>query len=188
MRLPPHGVVRFLGWHVLQLEFWHFAHPKLILRFLFASVFAVFSSKKCASRRGTLYKKNPDLSVSRRFFSVFSSVTGLSHRLLRCFRRTCICISALCGGGRGGDNVHANATCVFCFFVASYACRISHRFLRCFCRISTFCTCQLRLAFVFQLCAGVGGEWRGGDDVHANAACVFCFFCCVTSETLPVAL
>ena len=43
------------------------------------------------------------------------------------------------------------------FFVASYVCRISHRFLRCFCRISTFCTCQLRLAFVFQLCAGVGG-------------------------------
>ena len=28
----------------------------------------------------------------------------------------------------------------------------------------------------------------GGDDVHANAASVFCFFCCVTSQTLPVAL
>ena len=29
--LPPHGVVRFLCWHVLKLEFWHFAHPELIL-------------------------------------------------------------------------------------------------------------------------------------------------------------
>ena len=38
-----------------------------------------------------------------------------------------------------------------------------HRFLRCFCRRSTFCTCQLRLAFVFQLCAGVGGGMGGGE-------------------------
>ena len=42
-RLPPHGVVRFLCWHVLKLEFWHFAHPQLNLRFVFASCFfAVF--------------------------------------------------------------------------------------------------------------------------------------------------
>ena len=52
-----------------------------------------------------------------------------------------------------------------------------------FCRLSTFCTCRLRLAVVFQLCAGMGGV----DDVHANAACVFHFFCCITSQTLPVA-
>ena len=57
--------------------------------------------------------------------------------------------------------------------VASYVCRISHRFW-----LSTFCTCQLRLAFVFQLRAGVGGDGGGGDDVHANATCVFCFSCC----------
>ena len=59
-------------------------------------------------------------------------------------------------------------------------------FLRCFCRLSTFYTCPLRLAFVFQLCAGVGGGGMGGrgDNVHANAACVFCFFCCVASQTL----
>ena len=47
-----------------------------------------------------------------------------------------------------------------------------------FCQLSTFCTCQLRLAFVFQLW-GRGGWGRGGgggDDVHANAACVFRFF------------
>ena len=28
MRLPPRGVVRFLDWHVLKPEFWHFAHPE----------------------------------------------------------------------------------------------------------------------------------------------------------------
>ena len=44
------------------------------------------------------------------------------------------------------------------FSVFSYVSRISHRLLRCFCRLSTFCTCQLRLPFVFQLCAGVGGD------------------------------
>ena len=41
-------------------------------------------------------------------------------------------------------------------------CRISHPFFRCCCRLSTFCTCPLRLAFVFQLCAGVGGGWGEG--------------------------
>ena len=61
--------------------------------------------------------------------------------------------------GGGGDNVHANAACVFWFLLLIPMCRISHRFLRCFCRLSTFGTCQLRLAFVFQLCA----EVRGGD-------------------------
>ena len=43
------------------------------------------------------------------------------------------------------------------FSVFSCVFRISHRFVRCFCRHWTFCTCQLRLAFVFQLRAGVGG-------------------------------
>ena len=61
-------------------------------------------------------------------------------------------------------------------FVASYVCRISWWFQQCFVRLAIFCTCQLRLILVFQLCAGVGGV--GGDDVHANAACVFCFSCC----------
>ena len=56
VRLPPRGVVRFLCWHVLKLEFWHFARPKLNLRFVSASVFVLFSSKKCNSRRAALYK------------------------------------------------------------------------------------------------------------------------------------
>ena len=114
-------------------------------------------------------------------FSVFSCVCRISHRCLRCFCRLSICLSALCGGGGGGVMTSMRMRLVSSVsFVASCASRISHRFLRCFCRLSSFCTCQLRLAFAFQL-------W-GGDDVHANAACVFCFFCCVTSQTLPVAL
>ena len=43
------------------------------------------------------------------------------------------------------------------FSVFSRVCRISHRFLQCFGHLSTFCTCRLPLAFVFQLCAGVWG-------------------------------
>ena len=65
---------------------------------------------------------------------------------------------------------------------------VSHRFIRflpvCvafrigFC--SVFAISQLRLAFVFELCAWVWGDWGGGgDDVHATATCVF-FFLLVT--------
>ena len=122
VRLPPRGVVRFLCWHVLKLEFWHFARPKLNLGFVFASVFAVFSSKKMPQPAGCTVQKHAQLSISHRFF--------------RCFP-VCACVRV------------------------------------CFGHLSTFCTCRLRLAFVFQLCAGV---W-GGDDVHATATCVFFFFC-----------
>ena len=179
MRLPPRGVVRFLGWHVLKLEFWHFAHPKLNLGFVFASVFAVFSSKKTPQPARCTVQKHAQLSISHRFFRCFP-VCRISHRFLQCFCRlstfctcrimpasTCICLSALCGGGGGGmggggDNVHANAACVFCFLLLFPMCRISHRFLRCLGRLSTFCTCQLRLALVFKLCAGVKGGMGGG--------------------------
>ena len=51
MRLPPRGVERFLCWHVLKLEFWHFAHPELNLCFVIASVFAVLSNKECIAHR-----------------------------------------------------------------------------------------------------------------------------------------
>ena len=134
-----------------------------------ASVFAVFSSKKC--HRGTLYKNSGSLRFAS-LFLVFSSVTGLSHRFLRCFRRLstfCTCQLGLAfvfqlsaGGGGWRDDVHANATCVFCYFCC-FLC-VSHfaSVFTVFCRISTFCTCQLRLAFVFQLCAGVGGGDGGG--------------------------
>ena len=114
MRLPPRGVVRFLGWHVLKLEFWHFAHPKLNLGFVFASVFAVFSSKKTPQPARCTVQKHAQLSISHRFFRCFP-VCRISHRFLQCFCRlstfctcrimpasTCICLSALCGGGGGG--------------------------------------------------------------------------------------
>ena len=158
---------------MLKLEFWHFARPKVNLGFVFASVFAVFSSKKCHNRRAALSKN----MLSSPFRIVF----------FRCFP-VCVCV-----------------------------CRISHRFLQCCGHLSTFCTCRLRLPFVFQLCAGVflggmggggvmtsmrlrlvfyfcfvdhllllccgavqwwgGVGWGGGDDVHANATCVFFLFC-----------
>ena len=137
------GVVRFLCWHVLKLEFWHFAHPELSFAFAFASVFAVFYSKKVRQPLQLHCAKN---MLSSPFRIVF----------FRCFP-VCVCV-----------------------------CRISHRFYSILAD-STFCTCRLGLAFVFQLCAGVGGGMGGADDVHANAACVFCFFCCVTSQMLPVA-
>ena len=71
MRLPPRGVVRFLCWHVLKLEFWHFAHPELNLRFVFASVFAVFSGKKMQQPAGCTVPKHAQLSISHRFFRCF---------------------------------------------------------------------------------------------------------------------
>ena len=60
----------------------------------------------------------------------------------------------------------------------SYVCRLSHRYLQCFGHLSTFCTCQLRLALVFELCAGelCGGDGGGGDDVYATATGVLIFF------------
>ena len=129
VRLLPRGVVRFLCWHVLKLEFWQFTHPELNLRFVLASVFAVFSGKRMRQPAGYTIQKMLISPFRIVFFGVF------------------LCV-----------------------------CRISHRFLRCFCRLSTFCTCQLTLAFVFQLCAGGGGGWGvgwGGDDVHANALLLF---------------
>ena len=60
---------------------------------------------------------------------------------------------------------------------------MSHRFLQYFCRLSTFCTCRLGLAFVFQLFVGGGG----GGDVHANATFVFCFLCSPCSGLVVVA-
>ena len=55
----------------------------------------------------------------------------------------------------------------------SYVCRISHRYLQCFGHLSTFCTCQLRLALVFELCAGVWG-W-GGVMTSMRLRLVFSF-------------
>ena len=59
---------------MLKLEFLHFAHPELILRSVFASVFAVFLAKN-ATAAGLPCTKRAELSISRRFFSVFQCVS-----------------------------------------------------------------------------------------------------------------
>ena len=125
VRLPPRGVCRFLCWHVLKLEFWHFARPKLNLGFVFASVFAVFSSKKCHNRRAALSKNMLSSPFRIVFFGVFLCVSHFasvfavfwpSLDFLHMPASTCICLSTLCWGLGGGDDVHAAATCVFFFF------------------------------------------------------------------------
>ena len=60
----------------------------------------------------------------------------------------------------------------------SYVCRISHRYLQCFGHISTFCTCQLGLALVFELCAGVWGGWEGGRVMTSMRLRLVCSFSC----------
>ena len=187
MRLPPRGVCRFLGWHVLKLEFWHFARPKLNLSFLFASVFAVFSSKKIQQPAGCTVQNSAQLSVSHRFFRCFP--VCVAFRIVFCsvfchLSTFCTCqlrlafVFELCAGvwGRGWGGVMTSMrlrlVCSFsfgdllllgCFPACVCVCRISHRFLQCFCHLSTFCTCQLRLAFVFELCAvSSGGDGVGG--------------------------
>ena len=134
MRLPPRGVRRFPGWHVLKLEFWHFPLPKFILRFLFLSVFAVFLAKKKRAHGGLHWSKNllggPFRIV---FFGVFLSVSPFasvfavfwpSLDFLHMPASTCTCfflnsVRGFGGGGGGmggGDDVHATATGVLIFF------------------------------------------------------------------------
>ena len=66
-----------------------------------------------------------------------------------CFRISCR--AALC------KNVLTSTFCIVVFGVFLCVCIILHRFLQYFCRLSTFCTCRLGLAFLFQLCLGGGG-------------------------------
>ena len=80
VRLPPRGVCRFLCWHVLKLEFWHFARPKLNLGFVFASVFAVFSSKKMPQPAGCTVQKHAQLSISHPFFRRFPACVTFRFR------------------------------------------------------------------------------------------------------------
>ena len=176
LRLPPRGVGRLLGWHVLKLEFWHFARPNLNFSFLFALVFAVFSSKKCNNRRAALSKIMLSCPFRIAFFGVFLSVC-VCVCVCVCVRGcACVCVCVwvwVCG---------CVCVCV-CVCLCVCVCRISHRFLQCVCHLSTCCTCQLRLAFVFELCVGFWGGGcgeggGGGDDVHATATCVFFFFWC----------
>ena len=70
MRLPPRGVVRFLCWYVLKLEFWHFAHPELNLRFVFASVLRCEQTKYAS-----WYTKMLNSPFRIVFFGVFLCVS-----------------------------------------------------------------------------------------------------------------
>ena len=117
-------MVRFPCWHVLKLEFWHFVHPQLNFAFAFASVFAVFYSKKVRQPASCTVQKHINLCISHRFFGVFLCVSHFASvftvflptlDFLHMPAWTCICLSALCGGwggGGGGDDVHVNATLV----------------------------------------------------------------------------
>ena len=155
--------------------FLHFAHPELNLSFVFASVFAVSGVYQQEMRQLASYtvQKNAKLSMSHRFFRCVPMCIAFRIGCLRCFCRLSFCtchlrlafVFQLCAGGGGGMGGVMTSTRTglvsSASFVASYVRRISHRFLRYFCRLSTLCTCQLRLASVFQLCAGVGGGWGG---------------------------
>ena len=155
--------------------------PAIELCFCFRIGFAVIYSKKVCQPAAAV-QKHVELCISHLFFGVFLCASHFAS-VFTVFlptldfphmpASTCICLSALCGGGGwGGGGVMTSMRMRLVSsvsLVASYVCRISHRFLRCFCRLSTFCTCQLRLAFVFQLCAGVGGMGGMGDDVHPKA-------------------
>ena len=101
VRLPPRRVCRFLGWHVLKLEFWHFARPKLNLSFLFASIFAVISRKNCNNRRAALSKIMLSCPFRIVFFGVFLCVSHFasvfavflpSLDFLHMPASTCICL------------------------------------------------------------------------------------------------
>ena len=115
--------------------------PGIELAFCFRIGFAVFSSKKCNSRRAALYKN----MLSSPFRIVFFGV--------------CLCVCVRVAFRIGICGVFANS------------------------RLFAHDSFDLHLSF--SSVRGWGG--MGGDDVHVNAACVFCFFCCVTSQTLPVA-
>ena len=120
--------------------------PEIELAFCFRMGFGgVFCNKTQNSRRAALYKN----MLSSPFRIVF----------VRCFP-VCVCV-----------------------------CRISYRSLQYFAdsRLSAHAGFDLHLSFS-SVRPGGGGEGGRGDDVHANATCVFCFFSCVTSRTLPVAL
>ena len=52
----------------ISFEFWHFARPKLNLRFVLASVFAVLSSNKMPQPAGCTVQKHAQRSISHRFF------------------------------------------------------------------------------------------------------------------------
>ena len=75
---------------------------------------------------------------------------------------------------------------VFCFFCCFLCVAFRIGFYGVFADSRLFAHASLDLHLSFSSVRGWGGWGGGGDDVHANAACVFPVICCVTSQTLPV--
>ena len=105
VRLPPRGVVRFLGWHVLKLEFWHFGPWTKNLGFCFRiGICGIFYKKKPAF--GTLHcpttcSPHPFASCFSVFsvsvaFPSFFAVFGPSLDFLHMPASTCSSLSFLC--------------------------------------------------------------------------------------------
>ena len=144
---------------MLKLEFWHFARPKLNLGFVSASVFAVFSSKKMPQPAGCTVQKHAQLSISHRFFRCFP--VCVAFRIGFC---SVLAISRL--SAHAGFDLHLSFNSVLGFGGG------------------VMTSVRLRLVFSFSfvdhlllLCCGAVQWWEGGDDVHANATCVFFLFC-----------
>ena len=140
------------------------------MRFVFASVFAVFSNKKSAPAGELHCTKNAKLSILHRFFRCFPMCAAYISFILRCFLPTLdLSFSSVRGcrwwggwEGGGGDDVHANAACVFCFFCC-FLC-VSH-----FASVFTVCLptrlfahASLDLHLSFSSVRGVGGGGGGG--------------------------
>ena len=99
------------------------------MRFVFASVFAVFSHNKMRQPAGYTVQKIAELSISHRGFQCFPCVSPFASVLQCCCRHLTFCTCQLglpfvlylragvrkAGGEGGADDVHANADSVLCF-------------------------------------------------------------------------
>ena len=181
MRLPPRGVVRFLGWHVLKLEFWHFGPWTKNLGFCFRiGICGIFYKKKPAF--GTLHcpttcSPHPFASCFSVFsvsvaFPSFFAVFGPSLDFLHMPASTCSSLSFLCAV------IFLNLLVLFGGAVRSW---------EVWGGVFSFCFLHLLVLFGGVVRCGRGGGWGGGggaDDVHANATCFFLFvffifLCCL---------
>ena len=83
VRLPPRGVVRFLGWHVLKLEFWHFGPWTKNLGFCFRIGICGIFYKKSPHLAHCTVQQHARLILSHRVFRCFLCLSHF-HRFLQC--------------------------------------------------------------------------------------------------------
>ena len=87
------------------------------------------------------------------------------------------------GGGGGGVMTSMRMRLVSSVsLLASCVSHFASLFTVFFADSRLFAHASLDLHLSFSSVQGWGGDGGGGDDVHANAACVFCFFGCVISN------